>query len=379
MATKMQHSTTKSKIEPELETDEQLLDLYMDHVLGIGHTEKGVNQYLVSVRRFMAFLEDRNGPSDYHLANATQRDVDAWVSAMRKRGNAQNTRRVRLNALMAVAKYGALPLKDTIVIPARDLSGTERLKRQVMDADEYDNMSKNMAETYHHYRNLGDPHKVRGCLVVMTGLECALRISEIIDLDVGDVFLEPMDKNPTIEIHGKGAMQRSMRLSEGLYNAIIEYRDNLRPKDATSDAMFVSRTGKRLPDKSTRETFYRYSTKFVGRRLSPHQYRRSTITSWHRARVNPEVIRQWAGHQSISTTYMSYVSATPKDVAEAEEARLNGNGSVNHHMGPQDNGTDAKEALRRLEGLKVDGLISEDEHQKMKAEILSKYLGINAE
>lgn len=370
----MQSSTTTVTCEAADETDEDLLSRFEEHRLNLGLSPRGIRQYLKTVRNFIGFLKERKGQDDHHLANATQRDVDAWTSTMRKAGNKQNTRRINLCALKAVAKYGNLAIRD-IAVPGRDLSGTEDLKRNVLDADEYQVLSDTVTEAYRRHRALDNPHGVRGALTVMLCMETALRVGEIRSLDVDDIYPDPLHNRPMLSIHGKGARQRTMRISDGLYIALRDYVDNLRDPEVATGALLVSRQGIRCPDRTLRTTFHSYTTRFVHRRMGPHQIRRSTVTAWHRAGHSPEVIRQWAGHRDVATTFQCYISATPKDLEAAEEARLNGT-SV---MGPGSNGggpdSSLQEKLNGIESAKKAGLLTDEDAK----ERVDRLLGLDME
>ena len=378
----MQNTKAKPKSEQEPETDEQLLERYREHALNREHSEGSIAQYLKSCRMFLDFMVERHGPGDRHLASADQDDVEAWTSHMRKHGlnskgegvgNSPNTRRIRLCGLKAVTGHAGLPVADTISIPKRDMSRTEDLKRSVLDADEYAHLRDMVTETYRHHRAHDHQERVRGPLVAMLLLETAMRESEVADLDVGDVYLEPVYQHPSVSIHGKGSRQRTMRISPGLYNALVGYRDTMRPRDASTVALLVSRNGGRLSGETIRDVIYRYTEKFVGRRMGPHQLRRSTITQWQREGHNPEVIRQWAGHQSVATTYMSYIGATPRDMAAAEDARLNGGtGSMNGNNGP-DLALRAK--LDLIEQARNAGILNDEEARNR----VDRLLGLSGE
>lgn len=84
----------------------------------------------------------KHGPDECSLSHATARDVEAWSAHMRlegrshqgKRvGNKQNTRRIRLCAVEAIARYAELPVAGRFAIPPRDLKASEDVKRHVLE------------------------------------------------------------------------------------------------------------------------------------------------------------------------------------------------------------------------------------------------------
>ena len=349
------------------ETNEELLARFIESRLNAGRTPRGVEIYVEDIRRFIRFLESRNGPDEHSVSNATVRDIEAWSAHMRlegrsrtrkKVGNKQNTRRIRLCAIEAIARYADLPIAGKFAIPPRDLKATEDVKRNVLEKRDYDELIKGLDEAYRFYREKRSPSKVRNVLVVMLGTETAMRCSEIIGLDVKDVYLSPLDGKPTITINGKGAKQRTMRISEGLYNALVDYIDFKRLPDAETDALFVSNKGVRLHSRTTLGVFYSWTERLTGHRLGIHDIRRSTITTWHRQGHDPLIIQRWAGHQDVATTYQCYIAVTPRDQQRAEELRLS---RQSKKESAKEDGSGLQEKMRVLVQLWRDGILSEDE------------------
>jgi integrase len=278
-------------------------------------------------------------------------------------GNKQNTRRIRLCALQAIAKYADLPIEGRFSVPPRDLKASEDVKRNVLEARQHEELVKGLDEAYRFYRDKGNAGRVRNVLMVMLGTETAMRSSEILALRVGDVYLSPLDQRPNITINGKGARQRTMRISDGLYEALKDYVDELRPGDADTDILFVSERGGKICSRTLLRIFYRWTERFTGRPVGVHDIRRSTITSWHRQGHDPVMIQRWAGHQDITTTYQCYIAVTPRDQQRADDLRLSRKQQRKEEEASED-GLNAK--MRVLVQLWRDGILSDDEfHSKV--------------
>jgi integrase len=350
-----------------VDTNEELLTRFIESRLNAGRTERGVEIYVGDIRRFIRFLEDRNGPDEHSLHHAIVRDVEAWSAHMRlegrsrsgkKVGNKQNTRRIRLCAVEAIARYADLPITGRFAIPPRDLKATEDVKRNVLEAREYDELVKGLDEAYRFYREKESHAKVRNLLMVMLGVETAMRSSEITGLHLADVYLSPLDGNPTITINGKGARQGTMRLSDGLYKAVRDYAKHLRPEGLETEALFVSNRGNRMGSRSLLNAFYKWTERLTGRKLGIHDIRRSTITTWHRQGHDPVFIQRWAGHQDVATTYQCYIAVTPRDQQRAEELRLSRKAK---REGAKGDGSGLQERMKVLVQLWKDGILSEAE------------------
>jgi integrase len=353
------------------ETNEELISRFTEARLNAGRTERGVQVYVDDILRFIRFLEERNGPDDHSLFKAIPRDVEAWSAHMRldgknrqgkKVGNKQNTRRIRLCALQAIAKYAELPIEGRFSVPPRDLKASEDVKRNVLEARQHEELVKGLDEAYQFYKEKGNANRVRNVLMIMLGTETAMRSSEILGLEVGDVYLSPLDRRPCVTINGKGERQRTMRISEGLFEALHDYVQNLRSKGCGTDTLFVSERGGSIGPRTLIRIFYRWTERFTGRRVGVHDIRRSTITSWHRQGHDPVMIQKWAGHQNITTTYQCYIAVTPRDQQRADNLRLS------RKQQKKDEGSEGglNEKMRVLVQLWRDGILSDDEfHSKV--------------
>jgi hypothetical protein len=76
------------------ESNEELLTRFVESRLNAGRTERGVEIYVGDIRRFIRFLEDRSGPDEHSLHQATVRDVEAWSAHMRLEGRSRSGKKV---------------------------------------------------------------------------------------------------------------------------------------------------------------------------------------------------------------------------------------------------------------------------------------------
>jgi len=349
------------------ETNEELLTRFIESRLNAGRTERGVEIYVDDIRRFIRFLETRIGPNEQSFSHATVWDIEVWSTHMRlegksrngkKVGNKHNTRCIRLCAIEAIARCADLPIAGKFAIPPHDLKATEDVKRNGLEKQDYDELVKGLDEAYRFYREKRSPSKVRNVLMVMLGTQMAMWCSEIIGLDIKDVYLSPLDQNPTITINGKRAKQRAMKISAGLYHALLGYVKFLRPPEAETDALFVSTKGTSIHPRTTLGVFYSWNERLTGNRLGIHDIRRPTITTWHRQGHDPLIIQRWAGYPDVATTYQYNFTVTPRDQQRAEELGLSRKSKNDRVKG---DGFELQEKMKMLIQLWRYGILSEDE------------------
>ncbi len=132
---------------------------------------------------------------------------------------------------------------------------------------------------------------------------CGLRVSELINLKISDLFLN----ESLIKILGKGNKERFVPISEIGTNLILKYIDSARNlsqiQKGYEDTLFINNRGKKL----TRVMIYiilENAAKEVGikNKISPHILRHSFATHLIENGANIISIQKMMGHENIVTT-----------------------------------------------------------------------------
>jgi integrase/recombinase XerD len=151
--------------------------------------------------------------------------------------------------------------------------------------------------------DLSKPEGERNRTIVETLYGCGLRVSELINLRLSDLYL---DEN-FIRVTGKGSKQRLVPVSDWTVKYIILYRDSSRmhltPKSGCEDVLFLNRRGGKL----TREMIFiiiKNMAEMAGikKKVSPHTFRHSFATVLLKNGADLRSIQQILGHESITTT-----------------------------------------------------------------------------
>jgi integrase/recombinase XerD len=150
-------------------------------------------------------------------------------------------------------------------------------------------------------RSLAEGERNRAMLETLYG--CGLRVSELLDLRLSDLFFE----EGFIRVTGKGSKQRFVPI--GRFNQsciklyLREIRPHWNPKKGSEDILFLSRRGSRL----SRALVFAV-VKDLGERsglrksISPHTFRHSFATHLLQNGADIRAIQQMLGHESITTT-----------------------------------------------------------------------------
>lgn len=151
--------------------------------------------------------------------------------------------------------------------------------------------------------DLSRPQGERNRAILETLYCCGLRVSELINLKLSDLFF----KEFFIKITGKGNKQRFVPIGKSTINYINTYiqthRAALSVDPAFLDTVFLNRRGKQLT-RAMIFTIVRQHVEKAGiqKTISPHTFRHSFATHMLENGADLRAIQLMLGHESITTT-----------------------------------------------------------------------------
>ena len=128
---------------------------------------------------------------------------------------------------------------------------------------------------------------------------CGLRVSELCDLKLGDLFFT----DGCIRVVGKGNKQRLVPISNIARERIQLYKEQRKAATRSDDTLFLNNRGKRL----TRVmifTIIKQAAQRAGidKKISPHTFRHSFATHLLEGGANIRQVQELLGHENILTT-----------------------------------------------------------------------------
>jgi site-specific recombinase XerD len=159
-------------------------------------------------------------------------------------------------------------------------------------------------------------YEIRNRTLFLLGLNTGARISELLSLDVGDVwrFGRPVEIIYLQKRHTKGKLVgRQITIKSGAQQAIfelIQWKRQNRESLAKDAPLFVSRQGGRLKRKQAHNIFsYAFKACELPGQVTTHSLRKTFANYVLRASGgNIKVLQELLGHQHLSTTeaYLSF-------------------------------------------------------------------------
>ncbi len=142
----------------------------------------------------------------------------------------------------------------------------------------------------HYYRD-------RAILELLYG--CGVRVSELIDLDLGRIDFE----NELIRCFGKGGKERVVPLGRKASQALQDYleKERLKLEKKSSKALFLNARGGRLTRQGVWKIIKEIGKK-AGLNLSPHILRHSFATHLIEGGADLKSVQEMLGHSDLSTT-----------------------------------------------------------------------------
>ena len=143
----------------------------------------------------------------------------------------------------------------------------------------------------------------RNRAMLETMYSCGLRVSELIDLKISDLFFE----EGFIKIVGKGNKERFVPIHSSAQNYIMLYINEIRTqltiKKGFEDTLFLNRRGKSLSRQMIFMILKALAIKInLNKKISPHTFRHSFATHLLKNGADLRAIHQMLGHESITTT-----------------------------------------------------------------------------
>ena len=258
-----------------------------------GLAKNSVFNYSLDIKKLINYLEVNS--IDISPVKISEEILQQFIYEVAKVVNARSQSRI-ISGLKSFFIY--LIFEGYRESNPMELIDSPKIGRKLPDTlsvDEIDSLIKSI--------DLGSKEGERNQAIIETLYGCGLRVSELIDLKLSDLFF----KEGFIKVTGKGNKQRFVPIGDITQQYISEYIGKSRTlvplKKKASDVLFLNRRGNML----TRAMIFTIVKNLAGaaeiqKNISPHTFRHSFATHLLENGADLRAIQQMLGHESITTT-----------------------------------------------------------------------------
>ncbi|MRI00330.1 site-specific tyrosine recombinase XerD [Kriegella sp. EG-1] len=280
-----------------------------EHYLKIerGLASNSIKNYALDIKKLIGYLEIHELSESPEKIN--KETIQQFVYEVAKNINPRSQARI-ISGLKSFFSY--LVFEDYRVDNPMDLIESPKIGRKLPDTlseDEINELINNI--------NLSKPEGERNRAMLETLYGCGLRVSELINLRLSDLYFD----EDFIKVTGKGNKQRFVPISKINKKYINIYRNEIRVHQKIQrqfeDILFLNRRGKQLTRAMVFTIIKRLAVKIdLNKNISPHTFRHSFATHLLQNGADLRAIQQMLGHESITTTevYMHVDKSHLEDV-----------------------------------------------------------------
>ena len=292
-----------------------------------GKSQKTVEEYYLDLRTFFRYIKKSRGlvPSSTEFEDISISDIDLdliktitltnvyeYMNYLGSdRLNKAATRSRKVSSMRAFFKYLTNKTEKLAINPVEELE-TPKLKKSL---PKY----LTLEQSLELLSKVEGPTKERDYCMLVLFLNCGMRLSELVSLNISDV----RHGTSTMKITGKGNKERVIYLNDACIDAIDRYVA-VRPKDALIDknALFISRQNKRISPKTVQYIVKKYLAQIdlSGPGYSVHKLRHTAATlMYQHGHVDIRVLKDILGHENLGTTQI-YTHLSDEQMANAAKA-----------------------------------------------------------
>jgi len=295
-----------------------LLDFLTYHEVIKSHSKKTIDEYFLDLRNFFRYLKQRRNPQlqsvpldeisimdvDIQLIRSvTLTDIYAYMSYLSRdreifhnssssaKGLSAATRARKIATIRSFFKYLTVKAHLLEENPVKDLD-SPKLKKSL---PKYLTLS----ESIDLLQTPDGMHRQRDYCILVLVLNCGMRISELIALNLSDI------QGETLRIVGKGNKERIVYLNDACQAALKQYLAVRRPITGSQEqALFLSSRNQRI-SRSAVHAMVKKNIEEAGldsKEYSTHKLRHTAATLMIQNGVDIKAVQEVLGHEHLNTT-----------------------------------------------------------------------------
>ena len=312
----------------------EFVNSFLDYSITIlNKSPNSVKEYNYDLNMFLKYMKihfKQTSETDFHnisikdfsmdtLKKITLNDIHAFLSYLALNQKSKPATRARKISTIRIF-FSYLSQKANLIEnnPAQNLE-TPKLDKRMPKYLSLDDSKKLLNVT----ADENDVNKERDFAIITLFLNCGLRLSELIGINIQDIDFNEYKLN----VIGKGNKERTIYLNKACIHAIDNYL-SVRPKDgikndskASNKALFLSKRKERISKRTVQyivENELRKASLDTSK-YSVHKLRHTAATLMYQyGNVDIRALQELLGHESISTTEI-YTHVSNEQVRNAVE------------------------------------------------------------
>lgn len=296
-------------------------------------SDKTVSEYMLDLRTFFRFMLARDQKinplsEDFekidvsqveleYIKHITQEDIYEFLMyADGTRKNLAAAKARKLSALKGFFKY--LHVKR-MMIDENPAANIETPKRE-STLPKFLSIEESILLLEAVKNDRESKSRTRDFAIITLFLNCGMRVSELVGIDIDDVDREFR----SLSVTGKGNKQRIVYLNSACRSALSDYfmeRVSEAHVKADTHALFLSNREQRISVKTVQWLVYKYldMAGLESKHYSVHKLRHTAATLMYQSgQVDVRVLKDILGHEQLNTTQI-YTHVSNKNMEDAME------------------------------------------------------------
>ena len=258
-------------------------------------SNNSIDAYLLDIRKLTSFISE-NYSTSLSIENINVSIIESFIKHLFKSESSTYSQARIVSGLKSFFNY--LLLEEKIDINPMELIDAPKLVRKLPET-----LSIQEIEIIIDAVDLDSKEGMRNKAILETLYSCGLRVSELVNLKVQNLFLDI----GFIKVLGKGMKERLVpigtKAAECISLYMNEYRKSINISEGFEGYLFINRRGKNL----TRNMIFIIVKDLVkkaglNKNISPHTFRHSFATHLIEGGADLRAVQEMLGHESITTT-----------------------------------------------------------------------------
>ncbi len=273
-------------------------------------SDNSIKSYLSDVYKFVDFVENGN-EKPAGLSDLNKENLQAFIYHISDLLSPLSQARI-ISGLRSFFSF--LVLENIMDANPADWIDSPKLSRKIPEVLSVEEIDRLVGAI-----DLSKPEGERNKAILEVMYACGLRVSETVNLKLGDIFFE----EGFLRIVGKGGKHRFVPVGNHTQKIMKNYlqyiRREIKPKSGHEHYVFLNRRGKKL----TRNMIFLIIKDLarkagISKNISPHTLRHSFATHLLDNGADLRSIQLLLGHENITTTEI-YLHMSQKQIKEALE------------------------------------------------------------